>query len=678
MEVGKEPGDVVDGAGGDGLSKGGPKMVELHAGAEEESSVDGVKSHLEVTKESDNDEKIRERLESTVDEHGDDGKKNSDNVEQKEEVAGAAVEGNVSKNVEERVEVIGEGLEVQQLEVHAGDEEILSSKVLYSGQGIQNSQILEGREDIQKSGKHQSDRIRQFVLSHASEEIQNLAAHDGKEVQQAETSDVNGVQELKEHNAIGEFQQPEKPDVKEVIDNQDADIQIDDTAVGMTEHPNGENMEYEPADPSSAVNEKEDHTECLEMPIAAKCQAEAAVHEGSVNSVFGAGVTASSTIVENDGDKLDVLSVVDFDTEVLPDNGMSQMEWAMSNEKGDETKEHNLETHEKGLQIVETAKPEVIEEKLNSSLYLEGDESGTEEEQVLFFREVETFFKSRGTDFKPPKFYGEPLNLLKLWRAVIRLGGYEQVTSCKLWRQIGESFNPPKTCTTVSWTFRLFYEKALLEFEKHKMRDGDLPYDSSFTEFDTETQSGGSQGPGSGRVRRDSAARAMQGWHSQRALSNGEIGDPIIKDKSSGSTQKREKHGKSNDIAPLKRKTTSSYEHPSKLARTKSPRPQMEISVVDAGEPAEWVKINVRKTKDCFEIYALVPGLLREEVRVQSDPAGRLVISGEPERLDNPWGVTPFKKVVSLPSRIDPHQTSAVVTLHGQLFVRVPFEQSDG
>ncbi|XLR69194.1 hypothetical protein S83_019866, partial [Arachis hypogaea] len=35
----------------------------------------------------------------------------------------------------------------------------------------------------------------------------------------------------------------------------------------------------------------------------------------------------------------------------------------------------------------------------------------------------------------------------------------EQVTSCKLWRQVGESFKPPKTCTTVSWTFPGFYEK---------------------------------------------------------------------------------------------------------------------------------------------------------------------------------------------------------------------------
>lgn len=118
-------------------------------------------------------------------------------------------------------------------------------------------------------------------------------------------------------------------------------------------------------------------------------------------------------------------------------------------------------------------------------------------------------------------------------------------------------------------------------------------------------------------------------------------------------------------------------EHAIKVSHKKVLKPQVEAMVVDVGQPADWVKINVKRTKDCFEVYALVPGLLREEVHVQSDPAGRLIISGEPEQPDNPWGVGPFKKVVTLPSRIDPHQTSAVVTLHGQLFVRAPFEQSD-
>nr|GLL23060.1 AT-rich interactive domain-containing protein 6-like isoform X1 [Ipomoea trifida]GMC48539.1 AT-rich interactive domain-containing protein 6-like isoform X1 [Ipomoea batatas] len=303
------------------------------------------------------------------------------------------------------------------------------------------------------------------------------------------------------------------------------------------------------------------------------------------------------------------------------------------------------------------------------------DESGTEEEQAAFMKELETFHKERCLEFKPPRFYGEPLNCLKLWRAVIRLGGYEQVTSCKLWRQVGESFKPPKTCTTVSWTFRCFYEKALLEYEKYKMRSGELPFaDASFSE-PSSTGNPGNQASGSGRARRDAAARAMQGWHSQRLLGNGEVGDPIIKDKNPISTPKREKQLKS--IGLLKRKKLSPVDNVAKATRLKIPKIQSESMVADIGAPADWVKINVQRTNDCFEVYALVPGLLREEVRVQSDPAGRLVISGQPEQLDNPWGVTPFKKVVSLPSRIDPHQTSAVVTLHGQLFVRVPFEQSD-
>lgn len=42
-------------------------------------------------------------------------------------------------------------------------------------------------------------------------------------------------------------------------------------------------------------------------------------------------------------------------------------------------------------------------------------------------------------------------------------------------------------------------------------------------------QADGSQTLGSGRALRDAAARAMQGWHSQRLLGNGEVGDAIIK-----------------------------------------------------------------------------------------------------------------------------------------------------
>ncbi|RYR41793.1 AT-rich interactive domain-containing protein 6 isoform X3 [Arachis hypogaea] len=288
------------------------------------------------------------------------------------------------------------------------------------------------------------------------------------------------------------------------------------------------------------------------------------------------------------------------------------------------------------------------------------DESGSYSEREAFMRELESFYRERSLEFKPPKFYGEPLNCLKLWRAVIKLGGYDVVTGSKLWRQVGESFHPPKTCTTVSWTFRIFYEKALLEYEKYKREIGELqlPVGSFHQSSSVEKETAVYQAPGSGsgRARRDAAARAMQGWHAQRLLGYGEVAEPVIKDKNSNSTPKREKNLKS--IGMLnKHRTPSVLEHAGKAANIEGDR-QLVTAVVDVGPPADWVKVNVRET-----------------VRVQSDPVGRLVITGLPEHVDNPWGITPFKKVVNLPARIDPLQTSAVVSLHGRLFVRVPFEQ---
>ncbi|KAL1540655.1 AT-rich interactive domain-containing protein 5-like isoform X1 [Salvia divinorum] len=324
-----------------------------------------------------------------------------------------------------------------------------------------------------------------------------------------------------------------------------------------------------------------------------------------------------------------------------------------------------------GSQSGETGK--TVYSQATLPLMADGDD-GTPDDQAAFIRELESFYRERATDFKPPKFYGQPLNCLKLWRAVIRLGGYDRVTGSKLWRQVGESFHPPKTCTTVSWTFRIFYEKSLLEYERHKRQSGDLQLPVAMLHEASGADSEGNayQGSGPGRARRDAAARAMQGWHVQRLSDYGEVGEPVIKDKNINMV-KREKNTKS--IASLKQKRPNEVELPVKAIRTETSK-QLVTSVVDVGPPADWVKINIRQTRDCFEVYALVPGLLREEVRVQSDPAGRLVITGQPEQADNPWGITPFKKVVSLPARINPLQTSAVVSLHGRLFVRVPFESN--
>jgi hypothetical protein len=45
--------------------------------------------------------------------------------------------------------------------------------------------------------------------------------------------------------------------------------------------------------------------------------------------------------------------------------------------------------------------------------FLDGDASGTEEEQAAFMVELERFHKEHSLEFKPPKFYGKGLNCLK-------------------------------------------------------------------------------------------------------------------------------------------------------------------------------------------------------------------------------------------------------------------------
>ncbi|CAN0927322.1 AT-rich interactive domain-containing protein 5 [Linum grandiflorum] len=297
------------------------------------------------------------------------------------------------------------------------------------------------------------------------------------------------------------------------------------------------------------------------------------------------------------------------------------------------------------------------------------EEAGTLEERETFMRELEDFHRDNRLVFNPPKFYREPLNCLKLWRTVIKLGGYDVVTASKSWRDVGVSFHPPKTCTTVSWSFRIFYEKALLKYERHKRKTGeldlpDLPQPQIVT---LEKETSDNQVAGPVRTRRDAAVRAMERWHDSLLIGYGE-------DKSTSSVARHEKPLKNIASGLLTYETTNEENvwRPANIEAVK----ELDVEIVDIGPAADWVKINVRETEDGFEVNALVPGLLPEEVRVQSDPAGRLVITGQPEQLENPWGITPFKKVVILPARIDPLQTSAVVSLHGRLYVRIPFEQT--
>lgn len=400
MEDGKE---VLDVRKEDGVvDKLGSEVDELRGGVEVEESV-GVKSENEGREKenSESDEKVRDGRESIKEdnENNEDVMKDDENAE---EVSGNAVEVSADANVE----AVLEGVrcdEISQMEVK---EEIKQNEGSNNGEIVHNVAVSDGKDVRQE----ETFDVKELKEHNGEEVVHNVAVCDGKGVRQEEASDVK---ELKQHNDEEEIQQLEKPVVQEENENQDVEIQIDNPATEVKDHNSSENVENVPADPSSAVMDKGDHAQGLGLPVVAECQPETILPEATVNSVFATSFVESNAAVESDGDKLDVLSQVDFDTDVQPESGMSQMEWNSTNEKVDISKEDNFETPEKQIQQVKMENLKVNKEQLNSSLYLDGDESGTEEEQVSFFREVETFFKTRGTDFRPPKFYGEPLNLLK-------------------------------------------------------------------------------------------------------------------------------------------------------------------------------------------------------------------------------------------------------------------------
>ncbi|KAH0773590.1 hypothetical protein KY290_010727 [Solanum tuberosum] len=56
------------------------------------------------------------------------------------------------------------------------------------------------------------------------------------------------------------------------------------------------------------------------------------------------------------------------------------------------------------------------------------DDEDSLENQAAFLGKLGTFYREKAMEFKPPRFYGHQLNGLKLWRSVIRLGGYDRVS----------------------------------------------------------------------------------------------------------------------------------------------------------------------------------------------------------------------------------------------------------
>ncbi|KAH0736549.1 hypothetical protein KY285_012256 [Solanum tuberosum] len=126
------------------------------------------------------------------------------------------------------------------------------------------------------------------------------------------------------------------------------------------------------------------------------------------------------------------------------------------------------------------------------------DNEGSLEDQTAFLGKLGTFYREKAMEFKPPRFYGHQLNCLKLWRFVIRLGGYDR-------------FSAPAGRIVV--------------------KDLNLPVST----------------PGEISEGLSDWTIIFKGWQEQHLLGNGEVAEPIVKDRSANNTPKRAKNLKNTD-----------------------------------------------------------------------------------------------------------------------------------
>jgi hypothetical protein len=98
------------------------------------------------------------------------------------------------------------------------------------------------------------------------------------------------------------------------------------------------------------------------------------------------------------------------------DNGSSLKE--ESDIGGDNKQDANGEDQPMSAPPGEVGDQNLSDKVSNSSFMFDytsgGDDSGTEEEQAEFIKELERFYTTKLMEFKAPKFYGEGLNCLKL------------------------------------------------------------------------------------------------------------------------------------------------------------------------------------------------------------------------------------------------------------------------
>lgn len=97
---------------------------------------------------------------------------------------------------------------------------------------------------------------------------------------------------------------------------------------------------------------------------------------------------------------------------------------------------------------------------------LRGKHVSEEDRERLFMRDVETFNRELGRDFKIPIIGGSQLNLYSLTTEVMKLGGLEPVVQNRAFQIVAQQLGLPKSCTSAAFVLKNVYEKLIYMYEQ--------------------------------------------------------------------------------------------------------------------------------------------------------------------------------------------------------------------
>ncbi|KAI8094989.1 uncharacterized protein B0P05DRAFT_524204 [Gilbertella persicaria] len=91
-------------------------------------------------------------------------------------------------------------------------------------------------------------------------------------------------------------------------------------------------------------------------------------------------------------------------------------------------------------------------------------------EYVNFIKELKQFHLEKGTTLQAePVLGGRRLDLYKIFQVVASSGGFEEVTKNRGWKQVGDIFQFPSTCTNSAYILKGVYIRNLLGWEEEKL-----------------------------------------------------------------------------------------------------------------------------------------------------------------------------------------------------------------